>query len=600
MKLLSIKQLWDAIRSVLIRFPFPLFYAFSGTVCALLLTYDNVFSNVREVLIKGVYISNLGLCLSLALALYSEVNPLSIKKKLILNIGIIALLAFLFVWLNPFIRETDVFVLGILCFAAHLLVAIAAFPHPQQNIGFWQLNKNFFLRFAAAVLYGGVLYIGLAIALASIKELFNVLWDYEIYLRLWIIIIGLFTTTFFLSGISKPLQQLNLEYNYPKGLKIFTQYVLIPLSSIYLVILLSYELKIILNGTLPRGMVSNLILGYAVFGMLSLLLVHPLKDLEEHKWIKWYSKSFYLLMIPLLVLLFLAVYVRISTYGVTEGRYILCCLALWLSFITVYFLIKGQNQIRVIPISLVILSLIMVIGPWGMSVVSKKSQQKRLERLLATKNTVARNNEIRSVVKYLGDKHSFTALQPFLKEDLSKINDHFYNNSTYNYSYFFADSVLKLMNIGSEYENDLIEIEANATKRFVNDKKGILDIASKARIIVVKAESYGTDKNIIQEDNLSVIFGKNKETVLVKTPDYEVSFPVDSLLTRLLNDKSVNQNQNLDYTVPSQKLSISKKSGKQNYTLRIEEIRGGLQSYSKKNKVLEISSFSGFLIIMEE
>ena len=83
--------------------------------------------------------------------------------------------------------------------------------------------------------------------------------------------------------------------SYPSGLKMFTQYVLIPLAVIYVVILLSYEAKIIVQWSLPRGLVSSLILGYAVFGILSILLVYPIRNYDDSKWIKIFSRSFYFL-----------------------------------------------------------------------------------------------------------------------------------------------------------------------------------------------------------------------------------------------------------------------------------------------------------------
>ena len=62
--------------------------------------------------------------------------------------------------------------------------------------------------------------------------------------------------------------------------------------SIYLVILFLYEMKIIVQWELPKGYVSYLILGYAIFGILSLLLVYLFRELEENKWIKWFQSFF--------------------------------------------------------------------------------------------------------------------------------------------------------------------------------------------------------------------------------------------------------------------------------------------------------------------
>src|SRR6185437_825577 len=162
---------------------------------------------------------------------------------------------------------------------------------------------------------------------------------------------------------------------------VFTQYVLIPLASVYVVILLAYEVKILIQWSLPKGLVSNLILRYAVFGILSILLIYPLRNQEENKWIKTYARSFYFLLIPLLALLFLAVFTRILPYGITAPRYFLIVLAGWLLFITFYFLLSQKQNIKVIPVSLCILALLSVYGPQSAFSVSRYSQMHLLTNI---------------------------------------------------------------------------------------------------------------------------------------------------------------------------------------------------------------------------
>src|SRR5690606_1713700 len=157
-----------------------------------------------------------------------------------------------------------------------------------------------FLRFLTAVLYSVVLYAGLAVGLMALEELFGLDIEGKFYFRLLLVIAGIFNTLMFLSGIpEKPLSD-EAAGDYPKSLKIFTQYVLIPLVSVYVLILLAYEFKILLEWDLPRGWVSNLIIAFAVFGILSLLLVYPVRNSQEDKWIRWYSKTYYWVMLPLL------------------------------------------------------------------------------------------------------------------------------------------------------------------------------------------------------------------------------------------------------------------------------------------------------------
>src|SRR5690606_32308523 len=143
---------------------------------------------------------------------------------------------------------------------------------------------------------------------------------------------------------------------------------------------------------------------------------------EENRWINWFTKGFYLLMLPLLVLLFLAMYKRVGDYGITEQRYVLIMLGVWLLMIVVYFLIRGTQNIRVIPVSLTILCIIILIGPWSISSLSRDSQLNQLKVLLEKKEMAQGElDRTRNIIVYLVDKHGLPALQPLVERDLQKI-----------------------------------------------------------------------------------------------------------------------------------------------------------------------------------
>jgi hypothetical protein len=228
------------------------------------------------------------------------------------------------------------------------------------------------------------------------------------------------------------------DQSYPKGLKIFTQYVLIPLSTVYVIILLAYEIKILVEWNLPKGLVSNLILGYAVFGILSLLLVYPIRGHDENKWLKTFSRSFYFLLIPLLFLLFVAVGARVFKYGITEYRYFLILLACWLLFISVYFLLFKKQNIKLIPVSLCILTLLAIYGPQSAFSVSMYSQRRIIIKFFE-KNQAFKNGKLMPVdsakisnkegsqavanLNYFISHYDLAPLQPYFSKDLTTVAD---------------------------------------------------------------------------------------------------------------------------------------------------------------------------------
>lgn len=450
MKLPSVYSLWLSAKQVVLRFPLQVLAALIATGICCYLADSHKGAIEEEYLSKIILICNLALTFLLSVDLYTEVRGLDAKKKWGLRLLVLLICIGLYFSLHPMRFTADLYRVAFLALAGHLLVAFAPFIRKGTLNGFWQFNKTLFLRFLTSGLYASVLYGGLAIALVSINGLFNVQISSSTYMRLMAVVFSGFMTVFFLAGVPKDFEALDKEEFYPKGLKIFTQYVLIPLMTVYLLILLVYEVKIIINWQLPKGLVSSLILGYAIFGVLSLLLIYPIREKAGNGWIKLFSKFFYVMMIPLVVLLLLAIWKRVGNYGITESRYVLAVLSLWLLFITGYFLLVKVQNIKLIPISLCILSILAVYGPQSASSVSKHAQVNRLKKLFASK---ARKDVLQreEVVKYLVERHGLTAVQPFTKVNLEELENRMEQkrkkNDFYSLEYDKIDSALALLKI---------------------------------------------------------------------------------------------------------------------------------------------------------
>lgn len=437
MRFPSLKHLVKDAISVLRRFPIEIIFALVGTTAAIAqIELNDTRMAAENWCMRIIMISNLGLVLSISATLFSVSRTFTgLRTVAVRGIPILISLILLFL-LNPDERQADWGRFILLALSFHLLVACAGFFGVRETYQFWQFNKTLLLRFLTGFLYSLVLFLGLSAAISAMNFLFNFNFEWDTFLILWVCIAGLFNTVFFLAGVPN-ISLLEQDNTYPKSLKIFTQYVLIPLATVYLIILLAYELKILLEWNLPKGLVSNLVLGYAVFGILALLLVYPIRNLEENKWIKTYAKSFYFLLIPLLILLFLAIGKRVFDYGITENRYFLLLLALWLSFITVYFLIYRRQNIRLIPLSLLLFGLFAVYGPQSAFSVSTYAQERILISLFRQQDAFANSKliplhkqiekkdaeRIISTIQYLVKKNDLTSLQKYLKPDLQMVTD---------------------------------------------------------------------------------------------------------------------------------------------------------------------------------
>ncbi|MFH2037104.1 MAG: DUF4153 domain-containing protein [Candidatus Zixiibacteriota bacterium] len=415
------------------RFPFALICAIHGTIVAIILIGS---PNIEHefVLQKLLMVFGLALPLYIALTILAEKNKLSSVKNIVIQFAGAAILVLYYLSLpkDPFSAYIFPIRYLLLQIGLHSLVAFAPFLGKNGMNGFWQFNKSLFLRLLLTILYSGVMYTGLAIALAAADYLFGVEIKPERYMQLWIIMAGLFHTWLFLAGIPKNLDELNNMEDYPKGLKVFTQYILLPLVVLYFVILIAYEAKILATWNLPKGWVSELILWYAIVGMLSLLLLYPLKEKSENLWIQVYIKWFFRALVPLVVMLFLAIGQRISQYGITENRYFVLIMAISLSIVTLYFIFSKTKDIRIIPILLCLAAFISTYGPQSAFTISKNSQQGRLNDLLLKSGLLVDNQlveptaiidledqkDMSSIVEYLNGWHGTLPFSIWLDDSM--------------------------------------------------------------------------------------------------------------------------------------------------------------------------------------
>ncbi|MBL0062057.1 MAG: DUF4153 domain-containing protein [bacterium] len=253
---------------------------------------------------------------------------------------------------------------------------------------------------------------------------------------MWLVIAGVFNTWFFLSGVPENIPGLERATDFPKGLKLFTLYVLLPLITVYLVILYAYAAKILITSHWPVGWVANLVLAFSIFGILSFLLIYPLRDDEANPWVKFYSRLFYFLLIPLIILLYISIFKRIDEYGITVARYYVMLLAVWLTFIAAYNILTGGKRIRVVPLSLCIIGLLSTFGSWGAFAVSQKSQLNELTDLLERNHVLVNEkvdtasthevksdeyDRIQSIISYIEEMHGHAQLQTFFDQDIDTL-----------------------------------------------------------------------------------------------------------------------------------------------------------------------------------
>lgn len=534
----------------MLRFPLEIGFALLGTVAAtVFIEISDLNLTAESLCVRLILIANLGLVLSISLSLLSESNSYSVLKKNLFRLIMLLIIVGLFFLIDPLKRETDFFRFILLALVFHLSVSFAAYFGKGHINAFWQFNRIIFLRFLIGGIYSAVLFLGFAAAIGSMNFLFNFKFQWDTFAILWVWIAGIFQTFFFLSGVPVNLNELEEDKTYPGGLKIFTQFVLIPLATVYAIILLAYEAKILIEWELPKGLVSNLILGYAVFGILSLLLIYPVRNQDENKWLKTFSRSFYYVLIPLIILLVWAVLARVIDYGITEERYFLIILAAWLAFINAYFLLSKSQNIMIIPFSLCLVTVLSVYGPQGAFSTSRRSQINELKQLFEKQGSLDGDKIISlklkpgeedmtrmiNIVDYLVNMHGLESFSPILKQDPGIVADSLlsvnakkkYDSRTsnwevksqqklwlYNYLNLKPDnangSKLDLgMNIAEAFNMDLLPLnEADYMLPLSISADTLSNIINARKLIITR---------VVNQNKLKVIYGPEEKYINLDT-----------------------------------------------------------------------------------
>ncbi len=386
LRLPGARAVWVDARAAAWRFPESLLASFVTGALVMLVIDDVLPDDPMVQRIIGTI--GLGIPLAFAVACAGERRRFGRGTRVVAMLGLALVLVgwTLMARTEPGARFSLRYVQ--LSLAAHLLVAFLPYVGGRGD-GFWEYNAALFIRFATAGFYSGVLYFGLVIALATAHSLLGLPTSARTYGRLYVSVAFGFNTWFFLAGVPDPLPDGPSPGGYPAGLRVFTQYILIPLVTLYVVIMYAHMGKIVLEQTWPRGTVGYLVSGFSILGIFTLLLVHPIQDTTENRWLRTYARTFYLALFPLVVLLTLATWRRVAEYGVTERRYLLLALGAWIAGIAGYYALRRGRDLRVVPVTLCVVALATAFGPWSAYAVSWRSQMARLVDLLARNGLLA-------------------------------------------------------------------------------------------------------------------------------------------------------------------------------------------------------------------
>ncbi|MGG8495984.1 DUF4153 domain-containing protein [Tenacibaculum sp. TC6] len=423
--------------------------------------------------------------------------------------------------------------------SGHLLVVLAPFLFYWNKEAFFNYLKNTFLAIAKSLFFSLVLCLGIFLALSAIEHLFDINFKENRFFQVFVACLGIINTWIYVADVPKGIHEAQ-TVDYTKGLEILVKYILLPLTVIYLVILYAYGLKIVINWNLPKGWVSYLVVILSLLGFTIQLLINPIQKSTKSVLIKNFYPWFYYLMLPLVLLLFTAITRRISDYGVTEKRYFVLVLAIWILAMILYMLFSNTKKVKIFITSLLVICMMISFGFWGVFSVATNSQIRQFEKVytkIKEENftvSQSRKNQLTSIIYYLDKKDQLNKLESILqynpettfKETESwkipqKIIDSLHlkviDEESYKYRYFNINEThllfdvkdydaLKIMFFNgfnseeNKINNYYFQLDETKNQLVIDNKKGIkyeIDLKEKAMQLLKLSSDYNVDLSYV-------------------------------------------------------------------------------------------------------
>jgi len=605
---ISLKFMADEFLRTVKRFPMPVVFSIITAVLLIIQIENYSIFERSPVLVKSIFISILGFFFTLVSTLAIEKNMNRDKIKFIIHLIVFVLLGYLFITLPDKFRDTD-YIIFANFLSASLFALMFVYTEKEDQLYFGRYNTILIMRAFTGFVFSGILFIGIASALFAIQELlvgdgFNE----KLYGDFWVVISVFFAPVYFLSGIPDDRKDDKDSFSYPAPLKILLQYILIPLVTLYMLILYAYIAKILFTQKWPEGIVSYLIISYSLAGIISIILMSPLDEDESFRWVRTFSRYFFRALIPLVIVLFMAVSKRIGQYGVTERRYFIVVLDLWLGGTALYMIFSKQKKLKLLPVSLSILSLLAIYGPWSCFSVSFKSQRSILQDLLVTNGILSDGTiiqvektipfsdrkSISSIIEYFYDNHGIDKID-FLKPVYQKLAAAGKDDDG-EYKYYrdkdLAVSRMRLVKEGFGFdlvsrwqtENSLNYI--NVALKYIYDPV-LEDISGYDRMI--DCTDNNINKSVFDEKN-RLYLRYEKESIIFSEDTLSEKFSVklrphiDDILKTITNPSHGNQlgpeemtvrneNDSLKYMIAFRNFNMNRADEKSDYKLQSAHFR---------------------------
>ncbi len=374
-----IERLIPDIAAVFMRFPI------AAAIAILLWAYANIVGANASLDADGMVIAGAAAAFiaSGAAHLYAEAGG----QQRITNILISFLAAVVAAVLGYFTKvfETS-YVFLFIGIIAVLMVAPYLRDGARQG-ALWLFNLRLGLTSLLAIIVAALFAAGLSAIVAALNFLFDVGLNDNLYEHIWITAALLVAPIYGLSLMPRELDEevdiaAQKDTLLARGVSVLVNYVLVPLIFVYAVILHAYAVKIIAEQSLPKGQIATIVTIYALGGTGAWLIAWPWRETGT-RLLRWFMRGWFWLTIVPAVLLAIAIWRRVTDYGVTPDRYGVLLVAIWIACLTAYLALRrNRADMRAILGGFAVLFLVGSVGPFGANGLTISSQLTRFAHYL--------------------------------------------------------------------------------------------------------------------------------------------------------------------------------------------------------------------------
>ncbi|MEL7563847.1 MAG: DUF4153 domain-containing protein [Dehalobacterium sp.] len=413
----------QAVSGTFSRFPVTILL-FIGLAALIIYRIETPYGNLKDIndmLDRLMGVMALGVPLTLSISLLLE--RLGKDQRIVFKIcffafeGVFLVLYYLFFFTNT----NMVSMTRLMLITLAMLLSFFFIPYLPKRERFEIYVTNVITSAAASAFYTIVLALGVMAILFAIKSLLWSSMDSRVYADTWVLAWLVFAPFHFLYNLPDSKIKFTTKH-FNKVIKMMLLYIVLPVMTVYTLVLYAYFGKIIITQIWPQGIVSYLVVSYTAVGIAAIFLVTPFRP--ENKWVRVFTTVFTKAIFPLLGMMFISIGIRIGEFGFTENRYFILVIGLWSTLIMIFLnFSKGKNN-TVLPVSLAVFALLTVIGPWNAFEVSKASQSNRFYQIAAKydliqEGKIVKNNqtvapkdqqEITGVLSYFDRNHELQEL----------------------------------------------------------------------------------------------------------------------------------------------------------------------------------------------